>query len=181
MKIRLASKHIQQDSVVDGLGIRGVIWTQGCPHHCEGCHNPETHDFKAGTLVDVEDIKKEIASLKNHQGITFSGGDPMAQPEACTELAKYIKSLGMDIWCYTGYTIDALNEKQKEFLSYVDVLVDGKFELANRSLSLRFRGSTNQRVIDVPKTLQSGSVVILDGFEGFKTYGQIYIKPDGIF
>lgn len=181
MNIRLANKHIQPDSVVDGLGIRAVIWTQGCPHHCEGCHNPETHDFKAGTLVDIEDIKKEISELSNHKGITFSGGEPMAQPDACIEIAKHIKSLGMDIWCYTGYTIENLNDKQKEFLSYIDVLVDGKFELPNRSLSLRFRGSKNQRVIDVHKTIESGSVVILDGFEGVKTYAPIYSKPDGTF
>lgn len=181
MKIRLAHSHIQQDSVVDGLGIRAVVWTQGCPHNCEGCHNPETHDFNSGKLVDVDDIKKEISELKNHTGITFSGGDPMCQPEQCIEIAKYAKSLGYDIWCYTGYTYETLTSKQKEFLEYIDVLIDGKFELSLRSLNLRFKGSSNQRVIDVPLSKKNGTVTILDGFEGVKTYSPLYNKPDGIF
>jgi len=181
MDIRLAQKHLQQDSVVDGTGIRAVLWTQGCPHNCEGCHNPETHDFNAGIVVDIENIKREIDELKTHDGITFSGGDPMCQPEACMEIAKYAKEKGYNVWCYTGYLYEHLNSKQLAFIDYIDVLVDGKFELAQRSLNLRFKGSKNQRVIDIPKSKLNGSVTILEGFEGIKTYNPIYSKPEGIF
>lgn len=181
MEIRLASIHVQPDSVVDGPGIRGVIWTQGCPHHCKGCHNPITHSFDGGFLVDIEDVKKEISELKNHTGITFSGGDPMMQPKECLELAKYSKSLGYNIWCYTGFNFEDLKNEQLKFLEYIDVLVDGKFELAQKSLNLRFKGSMNQRVIDIPATLKNGSVVLLDGFNTIKTYQPIYQKPEGVF
>ena len=100
MKIRLATPEIQKDSIVDGEGIRSVIWTQGCPHNCEGCHNPSTHSFDGGVLVSLDDIKKQIDELDAQEGITFSGGDPMMQPEACLEIAKYCKSKGYNIWLY---------------------------------------------------------------------------------
>ena len=103
MEIRLAA-DLQKDSIVDGPGIRTVIWTQGCPHGCLGCHNPSTHDFDGGALVDVDYIKSEIDDLVFQSGITFSGGDPMCQSAACYEIAKYAKDLGLNIWCYTGFT-----------------------------------------------------------------------------
>lgn len=128
MKIRLAS-DLQSDSIVDGEGIRTVIWTQGCSHNCPGCHNPATHDFKGGFLTDTDEINKELSLLKAQTGITFSGGDPLFQVEACTLIAKHAKKIDMNVWCYTGFTFEELikSDKNKEFLKYVDVLVDGKF------------------------------------------------------
>lgn len=165
MKIRLAA-DLQTDSIVDGDGIRTVIWTQGCPHNCFGCHNLSTHSFKDGALVDVDMIKEEIDGLIYQDGITFSGGDPMCQPDACLEIAKYARSKGLNIWCYTGYTYEQLLELGKkkksiiDFLSNIDVLVDGKFMLEFKSADCNYRGSTNQRLIDVKKSLASSSVCL---------------------
>ena len=165
MKIRLAA-DLQKDSIVDGPGIRTVIWTQGCPHNCFGCHNPSTHSFSGGALVDIELIKSEIDDLVYQDGITFSGGDPMCQSEACYEIAKYAKDLGLNIWCYTGYTFEQLLELGKkkksimDFLSSIDVLVDGKFMMELKSLDCKYAGSTNQRLIDVKESLSSSSVVL---------------------
>lgn len=167
MKIRLAS-DLQSDSIVDGEGIRTVIWTQGCSHNCPGCHNPATHDFKGGFLTDTDEINKELSLLKAQTGITFSGGDPLFQAEACTLIAKHAKEIGLDIWCYTGFTFEELikSDKNKEFLKYVDVLVDGKFIMAERSLNVDFRGSRNQRIIDVPASLEAGEVVLIPKYIG---------------
>lgn len=171
MEIRLATPEIQRDSIVDGEGIRSVIWTQGCPHNCEGCHNPFTHSFDGGVLVSLDDIKKQIDSLEAQEGITFSGGDPMMQPEACLEIAKYCKDKGYNIWCYTGFTYEALLKLAKkkksilEFLKYIDVLVDGKFILAEKSYDCVFRGSKNQRLIDVKKSLETDSIVLVTKFD----------------
>ena len=167
MLIRLASK-LQKDSIVDGEGIRAVIWTQGCPHHCPGCHNPMTHDYNGGFLEDVEDLKKEINSLDDEVGVTFSGGDPFEQPDACACLAKYIHSIGLNVWCYTGYTYEELLKKGKEnsaimdFLKEIDILVDGRFVMKLKSYEIKFRGSKNQRIIKVPESLKKGKVVIYD-------------------
>ena len=167
MQIRLASE-LQPDSIVDGEGIRTVIWTQGCSHNCKGCHNPSTHDFKGGFLKTTDEINKELSSLEGQTGITFSGGDPLFQVEACTEIAKYARSIGLDVWCYTGFTFDELikNKKNTEFLKYVDVLVDGKFIIEERSLNLDFRGSCNQRIIDVPASLEKKEVVLIPKYVG---------------
>ena len=168
MKIRLAVNEIQRDSIVDGEGIRSVIWTQGCNHRCPGCHNPETHSFQEGILVDVENLKSAIDKLEGQDGITFSGGDPMEQAEACSELAKYCKEKGFNVWCYTGYTFEELLARTEyfpkigEFLKYIDVLVDGKFEITKKSYDVKFRGSTNQRLIDVQASLKQHKVVELE-------------------
>lgn len=164
MKVRLAGK-IQPDSIVDGSGIRTVIWFQGCLHNCPFCQNPETHDLNGGFLCTLEDIKKELASLKYQNGITLSGGDPFFQPEAALEIAKFAHSIGLNVWAYTGFLYEALlngNKERKELLKNIDVLVDGKFEIANKSLDCKFRGSTNQRLIDVVKSLEEGKVVLYD-------------------
>lgn len=159
MQIRLAAP-IQIDSVVDGEGIRAVIWTQGCPHNCLGCHNPGTHDFKGGYLEDVETLKKEIDALEGQDGITFSGGDPLMQIDACLELAKHSKKRGLNVWCYTGFTFEQLlimsktNNALVELLNNIDVLVDGKFDLAKKSFEAPFRGSTNQRVLDCKESIK---------------------------
>ncbi len=170
MDIRLAA-DLQTDSIVDGPGLRAVVWTQGCSHNCPGCQNPNTHDFNGGGLVPVKMVCDEISKLKYHTGITFSGGDPMFQPEACNEIAAYSKNLGLDIWVYTGFTFEELVEMSKknpiydEFIHNIDILVDGRFILKERDLSLLFRGSRNQRLIDVKKTLESGKVITLNEYE----------------
>lgn len=176
MKIRLAAP-IQYDSVVDGEGIRAVLWTQGCPHNCEGCHNPMTHDFKGGFLTDTDELKKELKdNIKYHDGITLSGGDPFMQPRAVCEIAKYVKSLGKDVWAYTGFTFEQLLEISKvkpeilELLNNVDVLVDGKFVQSLKSLDLYYMGSRNQRVIDVKKSLKENTVVLIEKYNTVKNY-----------
>lgn len=182
MKINLAS-DLQPDSIVDGEGIRTVIWTQGCPHHCPGCHNPSTHDFKGGFLEDIETIKKQLKELTGQDGITFSGGDPMYQPVVCKEIAKFAKTLGFTVWCYTGDTFEEIlnNPKKYDFLSEIDVLVDGKFMMNQSSLDLKFKGSSNQRIIDVKKSLIEDRVVLVPCYETKKEYQPIYQKPDYMF
>lgn len=180
MLIRLA-QDIQSDSIVDGEGVRTVIWTQGCSHKCLGCHNPNTHSFNDGELVDVEELKETISTLKIQDGITFSGGDPMFQASACASIAQYCKSIGLNIWCYTGFTFEQLltmsenNPSIMEFLSYIDVLVDGKFILEQKSLNLKFKGSRNQRIINVPSSLKKGKVVLV---RKYMKENDIYKKTD---
>ena len=161
MKIRLSSE-LQRDSVVDGEGIRTVIWTQGCPHHCRGCHNPITHSFTGGFLKDVDELVNEISQLEFQDGITFSGGDPMMQPEECTYIAQKCKEMGYNIWCYTGFLYEELldDPKKVKFLNYIDVLVDGKFEIDKKSYSAKFRGSSNQRLINVKASLKKGKAFV---------------------
>lgn len=165
--IRLAA-DLQSDSIVDGPGLRTVLWTQGCPHHCKGCQNPQTWSTKGGGLVPISEVFKAIDELENQTGFTFSGGDPMFQVEACNIIADYVKKKKMNIWVYTGYTYEEILELAKknhtyiDFLEKIDVLVDGRFELDKRNLSLLFRGSSNQRLIDVPKTLKSGEITLLN-------------------
>ena len=168
--IRLAA-DLQSDSIVDGPGLRTVIWTQGCAHHCKGCQNPQTWDFNGGGLVKVDDVLEAIDELEYQTGIIFSGGDPMYQVEACDRIAAYCKDKGYNIWVYTGFTYEEIlklaekNHAYIDFLNKIDVLVDGRFILEQRDLSLLFRGSRNQRLIDMPKTLESGKVVLLNEYE----------------
>lgn len=170
MKIRLATPVIQEDSIVDGEGIRAVIWTQGCAHKCPGCHNPQTHSFDDGFELDIEEVKQEIDALVGQDGITFSGGDPFYQVEACLELAKYIKSKKLNIWCYTGFTYETLislsknNPKIKEFIKTIDVLIDGPFLLEQKSLDCAFRGSKNQRIIDTKESLKQNKVCLVEKY-----------------
>ena len=164
MKIRLAA-NLQLDSIVDGEGIRTVIWTQGCSHNCPYCHNPQTHDFKGGEEVNIEDIIQRINHLEGQDGITFSGGDPMFQARQCAVIAKHAKEIGLNVWAYTGFTFEELIEKNNteimNFIENIDVIIDGKFDINQKSLDLKFRGSTNQRVIDVKKSLKEKRVVLL--------------------
>ena len=160
------SAPVQFDSIVDGEGLRAVIWTQGCPHGCPGCHNPQTHPFDGGTSVASEILLKQLRAHFYLDGVTFSGGEPMAQAAACGELAQAVHQLGMNVWCYTGYTWEALMEAkdpdQRAFLEQIDVLIDGPFLLAQKSLNLRFRGSANQRLIDVQASLKAQCVVLAE-------------------
>lgn len=165
MKIRLAGE-ITTDSVVDGEGIRSVVWCQGCIHNCPGCHNPLTHSFDAGTLRDVNDVCEEISKLEFQDGITLSGGDPLCQIDACLEIAKYCQNIGLNVWCYTGYKIEDLLKrsqkemKLKELLENIDVLVDSPFILELKSYDVPFRGSSNQRLINSKESVLKNKVVI---------------------
>lgn len=165
--IRLAA-DLQTDSIVDGPGLRTVLWTQGCAHHCPGCQNPQTWDFNGGGLVPIEMVLEAIDELEYQDGITFSGGDPMFQPEACLKIADYCKNKGLNIWVYTGFTFEELMLMAKrkpvylDFLKKIDVLVDGRFIEKEKDLGLLFRGSANQRLIDIPKTLSTGNIVLFD-------------------
>lgn len=182
MKIRLAA-DLQEDSIVDGEGIRTVVWTQGCPHQCKGCHNSMTHDFNGGEEVEVLDVIERLKELKGQDGITLSGGDPVCQSDACYYIAKEAHELGMNVWCYTGYTYEKmlLNPKMKKLLSEIDVLVDGKFVLEEKSLDLYFKGSRNQRIIDVKKSLEEEKVVLIDKYNQDKNYNNSYKKPEYLF
>ena len=171
MKIKLASS-IMRDSIVDGEGLRTVIWTQGCPRHCHGCHNPETIPCSGGKEFDVKEV---IEALKDsNDGITFSGGDPFLQAKACSMIAKELKSKGKSIWCYTGYLYEELlklslsKPEIMEFLKYIDVLIDGPFIMAKKSMECLFRGSTNQRVIDVPKSLKNSKTIEVSKYKNKK-------------
>ena len=153
---------IVSDSIVDGPGIRTTIFCQGCPHHCEGCHNPETWDFGCGTEVPVEDLVDVVKSNPLCRGVTFSGGEPFAQAEGFAKLARLLKVQGYEVASYSGYTFEELlagSEAQKELLASIDILIDGPFVLAERSLEVPFRGSRNQRILDVPKSLAAGKAV----------------------
>ena len=182
MEIRLAA-DLQPDSIVDGEGIRTVVWTQGCPHNCKGCHNPGTNDFNGGFLVDVDEVIEELRSIEGQDGITLSGGDPMCQSDACIEICKAAKEMGLNIWCYTGFTYENVinNPKQRKLLDYIDILVDGKFVLEEKSLDIYFRGSRNQRIIDVKKSLEEESVVLVEEYRDDKDYSLNYKKPEYLF
>ena len=162
MNIRIAGTV--NDSIVDGPGYRYTIFTQGCPHHCPGCHNPQSHDFEGGRVVDTETILRQVRENPLLDGITLSGGEPFCQPEACRALAEAAHGLGLSVWCYTGYTWEKLMQEadpaRLALLEAVDVLVDGPFILAQKSLELKFCGSRNQRLIDVRKTRQAGQVTL---------------------
>ena len=162
MNIRISG--VINDSIVDGPGLRYTIFTQGCPHMCEGCHNPESQDFNSGQVIDTEYLLNEIKSNPLLNGVTLSGGEPFSQPEACSVIAKSVNELGLSVWTYTGYTIEELlkeNYRERiELLKYTDVLIDGQFVLSKRSLELDFCGSTNQRLIDVKKTMSTGNIVL---------------------
>ena len=146
---------------MDGPGFRTTVYAAGCPNACPGCHNPNSWDIESGTLMTTEEIMQVIRA-DEFADVTFSGGDPMFQPEGFAELAEAVKrETGKNIWCYTGYTFERLldNPKQAELLKYIDVLVDGKFKQALRDESLLFRGSSNQRLIDVQASLKAKKAV----------------------
>ncbi len=162
MNIRIAG--VVNDSIVDGPGLRFSVFTQGCSHHCPGCHNPETHDPQGGHDEDTDAL---IAKMKKNpllSGITLTGGDPLEQSAPCLELAKAAHAAGLNVWAYTGYTWEQLLNRadpdQMALLREVDVLVDGPFIQGERSLELDYRGSKNQRLIDVPASLRENRVVL---------------------
>ena len=156
--IRL-SGPIERDSIVNGPGLRAVVWTQGCLIHCPGCQNPETWDPESGTLVEVEAVKEELRGLTGQNGLTFCGGEPSLQAEACIEIARFAKrELGWTVWSFSGYTYEKLKERGGpawEFVKELDALIDGPFVLEQRDLTVKFRGSRNQRLLH----LKDGEIV----------------------
>ena len=156
---------IVTDSIVDGPGLRTTLFAQGCPHHCEGCHNPETWDFSGGTEVSTEAAVEIVKSSPLCRGVTFSGGEPFAQAEGFAEIAKALKGKGYEVASYSGYTFEELldgTDGQKALLQLLDVLIDGPFVMREKSLEIAFRGSRNQRIINVPESLKAGKVVTID-------------------
>lgn len=153
-----------QDSIVDGPGLRYVVFTQGCPHHCPGCHNPQTHDFQGGKEADTGLILEQISQNPVLSGVTFSGGEPFAQAEALVPLAETVKDMGKHLMVYTGYLLEDLwsmeDSHVKRLLELTDILVDGPYIQAERDLTLPYRGSSNQRVIDLGKSRQEGRIVL---------------------
>lgn len=158
MKIRICG--LEPESIVDGVGIRFVVFVQGCPHNCKGCHNPQSHDFDAGTEYDTSEIIEMIKQNPLISGVTLSGGEPFCQPHACLEIAKAVHDMGKTVWLYTGY--DFIDVVGTRLLKEVDVLVDGKFILEEKRLDLKYRGSSNQRVIDVKESYKQHRTVWYD-------------------
>ena len=156
--------NLISDSIVDGPGLSLTVFTQGCPHRCPGCQNPETHDPSGGREVSVAELAAELDKNPLLQGLTLSGGDPFFQAEECAALAREAKARGLDVWTYTGYTYEALRaEDRPDFralLSATDVLVDGPFLVARKSYAALFRGSDNQRLIDLGRTRASGRMTL---------------------
>ena len=151
-------------SSVDGPGVRFTVFFQGCPHHCPGCHNPETWDPAGGEEISFEDLIEEINNTRYLDGITLSGGDPMMQPSAVIAAADAAHAKGLNVWCYSGWTFEEILEGKAgdtaiEALNHIDVLVDGPFRLELLSKDCIYRGSSNQRLIDVPASLSAGKAL----------------------
>ena len=145
-----------------------VVFTQGCPHRCPGCHSPQTHDFEGGKDLPVETILAMLDKNPLLKGLTFSGGEPLARAPELLPLAEGARARGKDIVCFTGYTFEQLLEKMTddrtlaELLGMVDLLVDGRYDQSQRDLTLPFRGSRNQRLLDLPASLASGETVLCE-------------------
>ena len=159
MKFRLFG--CVNDSIVDGPGLRYTIFVQGCHHNCLGCHNPESHDINGGYVKEIAEILKEIDENPLLDGITLSGGEPMLQVETLIELSKEVKRRNLNIILYSGYTYEQIIDdvNKKSLLELCDMLIDGKFELEKRSLSLLYRGSSNQRLINVQESLKQNCII----------------------
>lgn len=168
--IRLAG--IAYESLVNGPGVRRVFFSQGCNHNCKGCFNPETHSFELGEEKDMDELIEGVTNNPLIKGVTFSGGDPLEQADKFSYIAKELKNKIKDrefnIWCYTGYKFEYIIENLdkrigwRELINNIDVLVDGKFEEDKKEEGLKFRGSSNQRIINVKESLESESIILLD-------------------
>jgi anaerobic ribonucleoside-triphosphate reductase activating protein len=157
------------NSLVNGMGLRSVVFVSGCNHNCDGCHNAEMQDFHYGEQLNVIDLYERIKdNLPIIKGVTFSGGEPLEYAEALSKLGSMVKELGLNLWCYTGYTyehiLEQVNDKPAlgKLLAVVDVLVDGRFEKDKADPNLKYRGSVNQRLIDVKESLREGKTIVLD-------------------
>ena len=164
MNIRIAG--LTNDSVVDGIGIRYTVFTQGCPHNCPGCHNQEAIPFDGGVEMNTDEILNKISGNPLLDGITLSGGEPFSQAEACAVLAQGAHAMGLTVWTYTGYTYEALislfveNPEWESLINQTDILVAGPFIQSEKSLELLFCGSKNQKLIDINKTREAGTLVL---------------------
>ena len=165
-KIRLAG--FAYESLVNGPGMRRVYFSQGCKHNCKGCFNPDTHDFNSGKEMDMDELIEDAVDNPFLKGITFSGGDPLERAEEFAYMAKAFKNAGLNIWCYTGYVFEEvleMMEKDKnirELINNIDVLVDGRFEIDKKDETLKFRGSSNQRLIDIKSSIRENSIIVLE-------------------
>lgn len=159
--MRLAG--VIRESIVDGPGLRFVVFVQGCPHHCPGCHNPQTHDFSGGFEATPEQIAGEIVKNPLLAGVTFSGGEPFCQAEELAQLARLVRGMGKQLLIYSGFTFEQLLQNPdpavRQLLELGQLLIDGPFLEQERTLELRFRGSRNQRVLDLPASLVAGQAV----------------------
>ena len=168
--IRLAG--IAYESLVNGPGVRRVFFSQGCNHNCKGCFNPETHSFELGEEKDMDELIEGVTNNPFVKGVTFSGGDPLEQADKFSYIAKELKNKIKDrefnIWCYTGYKFEYIIENLdkkigwRELINNIDVLVDGKFEEDKKEEGLKFRGSSNQRIINVKESLKSEKTIVLE-------------------
>ena len=163
-KLRVAG--FVKESIVDGPGIRFVIFAQGCVHHCKGCHNPQTFNINGGSEVEINTIIEDIKKNPLLSGVTFSGGEPFLQPEAFTVIAKKAHKMGLNVISFTGYTFEELiNENdplRMNLLENIDILIDGPFILEKKNLLIKFRGSENQRILDIKKSLKNLKAVSVD-------------------
>lgn len=164
--IRLSG--IAYESLVNGPGMRRVFFAQGCKHNCPGCFNPDTHDFAGGEERNMDELIKDVLDNPILKGVTFSGGDPFEQADKFAYMAKEFRKNGLNIWSYTGYKFENIikqlenNKGWEDLLNNIDVLVDGRFEKDKMQDGLKFRGSLNQRIIDIKESLKTGKIVILD-------------------
>lgn len=162
--IRIAG--LQKESIVDGPGIRYTIFVQGCGHNCPSCHNPASHDPNGGKTVSVSEIVDDIGRNPLLKGVTFSGGEPFSQPDKLYQIA--IRLENKNVICYTGYTFEQLLKKSEtdkdvlNLLNVCDFLVDGKFEIEKRTLNLKFRGSSNQRILDLKESMKQKNAVEIE-------------------
>ncbi len=165
MKLRLFGTA--NDSIVDGPGLRYTVFVQGCTHNCKGCHNPESHDINGGYEKDIEEIFAEICANPLLDGVTFSGGEPFLQAKALYELGIKIKSKGLNLYVYTGFTFEQLlcgaNSENywSKLLGICDFLIDGRFEEDKKHYKLLFKGSDNQRIIDVSQSLKDNKIIVV--------------------
>jgi anaerobic ribonucleoside-triphosphate reductase activating protein len=162
--VKFRVNGIMNDSIVDGPGLRLAVFVQGCGHGCLGCHNPQTHDPQGGREMDTADVLKLVKENPLLDGLTLSGGEPFEQAEACLVMAREAKARGLNVWIYSGYTYEALKKSKESavqgLLDTCDVLVDGPFVLPQRSLELDFRGSANQRLVDLKESGKQGQAVL---------------------
>ena len=159
---------VAYESLVNGNGIRRVLFSQGCRHNCKDCFNQDTHSFEGGKLENMDELIEDIRKNPLLKGVTFSGGDPLEQAEKFAYIAGKVKDMRLNVWCYTGYTFEYILKHKFErngwnnLLKHIDVMVDGKFEEDKKNARLKYRGSSNQRIIDVQESINTGRVKTLD-------------------
>lgn len=159
---------VAYESLVNGPGLRRILFSQGCQHNCENCFNKDTQSFDGGKLENMDELIEDIERNPMLTGVTFSGGDPLEQAEKFAYIAEKVKGMELNIWCYTGYTFEYILKNKYErngwndLLMHIDVIVDGKFEEDKKNEHIRFRGSSNQRIIDVQESIRSGELKLLN-------------------